>query len=75
MKADAADPVIDEIRETRHQISARLGHDARRLVEHYLQKQEQHRDRLLGERVAEQEGVGLTSGCSGPPAPATEPHR
>jgi hypothetical protein len=75
MKANEVDPVIDEIREARHRISARFGHDARRLVEHYLQKQDRHRDQPPGAKVAEQEAVGLTSGCSGPSAPAAEPHR
>lgn len=41
------DPVIDEVREVRHRISARCGHDPERLVAYYLQLQEQFRDRLL----------------------------
>jgi hypothetical protein len=31
------DPVIGEIRRVRHQISARVGHDVRRLGEHYME--------------------------------------
>ena len=31
------DPVISEIRRVRHQISARVGHDVRRLGEHYME--------------------------------------
>lgn len=31
------DPVIDEIRRVRHQISAECGHDSKRLVEHYME--------------------------------------
>lgn len=31
------DPVIDEIREIRHQTSARFDHDPERLMEHYLE--------------------------------------
>lgn len=41
------DPVIDEIREVRHQISERFGHDPKRLVEHYKKLQERHKERLL----------------------------
>jgi hypothetical protein len=42
-----SDPVIDEIREVRHQISARFDHDPRRLVEHYVELQKQYEDRLI----------------------------
>lgn len=31
------DPVISEIRRVRHQISAQVGHDVRRLGEHYME--------------------------------------
>lgn len=41
------DPTIDEIREARHQISASVGHDPKRLVEHYRSLQEKHRDRVV----------------------------
>jgi uncharacterized protein (DUF433 family) len=41
------DPVIDEIREVRHQISARIEHDPVRLGAYYMELQEQYRDRLL----------------------------
>jgi hypothetical protein len=41
------DPVIDEIREVRHRISERCGHDAQRLVAYYMALQEQYRDRLI----------------------------
>lgn len=47
MNPTANDPVIDEIREVRHRISERCGHDARRLVDYYMALQEQYRDRLL----------------------------
>lgn len=42
-----ADPVIDEVREVRHQISERFGHDPERLVAYYMEMQEQYRDRLI----------------------------
>jgi hypothetical protein len=47
MTSPPHDPVIEEIREVRHQISARFGHDPERLYEHYLRLQEEYRDRLL----------------------------
>ena len=47
MRSTPRDPVVEEIREVRHQISARFGHDPERLYEHYLRLQEEHRDRLL----------------------------
>lgn len=41
------DPVIDEIREVRHRISARFGHDPSRLVAYYMKLQAQYQGRLL----------------------------
>ena len=41
------DPVIDEIRQVRHQISEEYGHDPARLVAYYLELQKQHADRLI----------------------------
>jgi len=42
-----SDPVLDEIRRVRHEISAEVGHDPDRLVEYYMRLQEQHGDRLV----------------------------
>lgn len=42
-----SDPVIDEIREVRHRISARFDHDPERLVAHYIEYQKQYQDRLI----------------------------
>lgn len=42
-----SDPVIDEIREVRHRISAQVNHDPARLVAYYMELQEQYRDRLI----------------------------
>jgi hypothetical protein len=47
MNQQQSDPVIDEIREVRHQISARVDHDPARLVEYYMKLQEQYCDRLV----------------------------
>lgn len=45
------DPAIDAIRELRHQISASVDHDPRKLVAHYRQLQERHRDRVVARNV------------------------
>ena len=47
MNQHQSDPVIDEIREIRHRISARFDHDPARLVAYYMKLQEQYRDRLV----------------------------
>ncbi len=43
------DPAIQHIRKTRHDISARSGHDPRVLVAYYQAKEADYRDRLLKE--------------------------
>lgn len=47
------DPAIDAIRDVRHRISAAVGLDPRKLVEHYRQLQERHRDRIVSRNVEE----------------------
>ena len=47
MKKIQNDQPIDEVREVRHRISARFGHDPARLVAYYMKLQEQYRDRLI----------------------------
>jgi hypothetical protein len=47
MNQSHSDPVIEEIREIRHNISARFGHDPERLVAHYAELQERYRERLV----------------------------
>ena len=42
-----SDPVVDEIRAVRHEISARFDHDPERLVAYYVELQKQYRDRLI----------------------------
>jgi len=46
MNPKPPDPVIDEIRTIRHQISAEHDHDPAKLVAHLMQLQQQFRDRL-----------------------------
>ena len=41
------DPAIQAVRDARHRISALVGHDPRKLVEHYRKLQERHRARLV----------------------------
>jgi hypothetical protein len=41
------DPLIESIREVRHRISRQFNHDPKKLVEHYIRLQEEHKDRLL----------------------------
>ena len=42
-----SDPVIDEVREVRHRISARFHHDPALLVAYYMELQDQYRGRLV----------------------------
>ena len=46
MRQRQHDPVITEIREVRHRISARLDHDPIRLVAFYMEVQKEYHDRL-----------------------------
>ena len=46
MYSNPSDPVIDEIRAVRHQISAAHDHDLAKLVDYLMQFQMQYRDRL-----------------------------
>ena len=47
MKQKLSDPVIDEIREVRHRISARFDHDPTQMVAFYMEMQKQYQDRLI----------------------------
>ena len=49
MNPTMPDPVIDEIREIRHRISASCDHDPAKLVAFLMRYQEQFRDRLIYE--------------------------
>ena len=54
MKQSPADPVIDEIHEVRHRISARVDHEPARLVAYYIELQKRYHDRFVAAvRVAE----------------------
>jgi hypothetical protein len=73
MKDLEPDPVISEIRETRHRISERFGHDPRRLVAHYIQKQQLQRSQSACDQLAGEVANGPTGGCSGPAPRSAEP--
>ncbi len=49
------DPTIQAVRDARHRISEAVGHDPRKLVEHYRQLQERHRERLVSQPKPRQE--------------------
>ena len=53
MNPSTTDPVIDEIREIRHRISARYDHDPAKLVAYLMQFQQQFRDRLVYDATVE----------------------
>jgi hypothetical protein len=61
MKKTKADPAIDEIREIRHRISERFGHDPERLVAYYMELQEKYRDRFVGAPPPPEPGPDLDS--------------
>ncbi len=47
MNQNPSDPVIDEIREVRHRISARFDHDPTKIVAFYMELQKRYQDRLI----------------------------
>lgn len=53
MGEEQNDPVIDEVREVRHRISERVGHDPARLVAYYMELQQQYQGRLIAAPKAE----------------------
>ncbi|HEX4954263.1 MAG TPA: hypothetical protein VF017_12805 [Thermoanaerobaculia bacterium] len=56
MRQRHPDPVIDEIRAIRPQISAQFGQGSSRLAAYYIELQKQYQDRLLGSpRVPQEE--------------------
>ena len=48
------DPAIDGIREVRHRISARYGHDTKALLEQYKELEKLYESRILRTSSAEQ---------------------
>ena len=55
------DPALTWVREVRHRISQQFDHDPKKFVEHYIQLQERHKDRLLKLAAEEQTGESPAS--------------
>jgi hypothetical protein len=68
MKQILSDPVIDEIREVRHRISARFGHDPTQMVAFYMEMQKQYPDRLI--EATQNAGLRRDQPAAQPGAPA-----
>jgi hypothetical protein len=49
------DPTIQAVRQARHRISQKVGHDPRKLVDYYRQLQERHRERLVSRSTHQSE--------------------
>ncbi len=50
-----SDPVLDRVRRARHEISARFGHDPKKLTAYYMERQRRHEGRLVCERPSTEE--------------------
>ncbi len=48
MKDNSHLGALEQVRAARHRISKRFGHDPRKLVEHYMELQQEYKDRLVG---------------------------
>ncbi len=51
------DPVIERIREARHQISEEHNHDPEKVVAYYVELQKRYSQRLLEPSQSEEDGV------------------
>ena len=72
------DPVIDRVRAARHAISERCGHDPKKLVDYYLQRQETLRGRLVrprSETVADTKACARHRTCNPPDVAGIIRHR
>lgn len=49
------DPAIQAVRDSRHRISASVDHDPRKLVEYYRRLQARHRERILPQKLNEEQ--------------------
>ena len=48
MKDNSNLGALEQVRAARHRISKRFDHDPRKLVEHYMELQQEYKDRLVG---------------------------
>lgn len=46
--------VIEEIRKTRHEISAKYHHDTKQLLKHYKQLESKYSDRIYGKKIVKE---------------------
>ena len=51
------DPIIERIREARHQISAEHTHDPEKVVAYYVELQKRYSQRLVESSQSEEDGV------------------
>jgi hypothetical protein len=58
---DPEDEEIARVREVRHRISERFGHDPYRLVAHYIERQRQRQREYPSTRAAEADAAGDAS--------------
>jgi len=56
------DPVIQAVRDARHQISESVGHDPKKLVEYYRQRQKKYLGRLVSQQSSELEPQDKNAG-------------
>jgi hypothetical protein len=49
------DPIIQAIRDVRHQISESMDHDPRKLLEYYRIRQKRYGDRLISRQMGDSE--------------------
>jgi hypothetical protein len=61
MKSRETDAVTLEVREARHRISERFGHDPRRLVAYYIEKQRARLEQAQAGAPVEDNANGATS--------------
>ncbi len=47
MKDEQSMDALERVREARHRISEQFDHDPKRLVEYYIEQQQQYKDRLV----------------------------
>ena len=48
MKDNSNLGALEQVRAARHRISEKFDHDPRKLVEHYMELQQEYKDRLVG---------------------------
>jgi hypothetical protein len=53
MKDEKTTGALEQVRQARHRISEEFDHDPRRLVEYYMELQQQYKGRLVGAKEAE----------------------